>query len=196
VRISAGKCKGRVLASFRGMSIRPTSDKVREAIFNILPRDFPFKSVLDIFAGTGALGIEALSRGAQEAVFVDSDPKSVELVRKNLVACALTEHARVFKRDALGAVRYLRGRGMAFDLVFIDPPYASTLAEETLKAIAAAGIVEQDGIVVAETSKRNPIEARPEGLSLIDERRYGETLVYFFSALAPRTAERIEVRKG
>ena len=181
MRIVGGRCKGRVLSSFKGTSIRPTSDKVREAVFNILPRDFPFKMALDLFAGTGALGIEALSRGADEAVFFDSDPKAVELVRKNLASCGLLDAASVFRRDALSAVRFLSGKGSRFDLIFIDPPYASALAEETLIAIDASGLLDEGGVIVAETSKRNPIEAVPPGLKLLDRRRYGDTLVYFYS---------------
>ena len=181
MRIVGGRCKGRVLSSFRGASIRPTSDKVREAVFNILPRDFPFKKALDLFAGSGALGIEALSRGAEEAVFIDSDPKAVELVRKNLASCGLSDAASVYRRDALSAVRLLSGKGLRFGLIFIDPPYASALAEQTLKAIAAAGLLDEDGVIVAETSKRNPIEEAPPGLVLLDRRKYGDTLVYFYT---------------
>lgn len=180
MRIIGGRCKGRVLSSFKGRSVRPTSDKVREAVFNILPRDFPFKRVLDLFAGTGALGIEALSRGAAEAVFIDSDPAAVELVRKNLASCGLLVAATVLRRDAPGAIRLLSKRGEGFDLIFIDPPYASALAEETLKGIDASGLLNEGGLVVAETSKRNPIEAGTAGLKLLDERKYGDTLVYFY----------------
>ena len=181
MRIVGGALKGRALSSFRGMSIRPTSDKVREAIFNILPRDFPFKKVLDLFAGTGAMGIEALSRGAEEAVFVDSDSRATELVGKNLASCGMKEAGSVYRRDALSAIRLFSARGLRFDLIFIDPPYSTAFAEVTLKGIDAAGLLEEGGILVAETSKRNPLEVKPENLKLLDERRYGDTLVYFFS---------------
>lgn len=183
MRIVGGRCRGRVLSSFKGMSIRPTSDKVREAVFNILPRDFPFKKVLDLFAGTGALGIEALSRGSEEAVFIDSDPRATELVRKNLASCGLLEAASVYRRDSLSAIRFLSERGKGFDLIFIDPPYASALAEETLKAVDAAGLLNEGGTVVAETSRRNPIEVKTANLVLLDERRYGDTLIYFYSTV-------------
>lgn len=182
MRIVGGALKGRVLSSFKGMSIRPTSDKVREAVFNILPRDFPFKRVLDLFAGTGAMGIEALSRGAEEAVFIDSDSRAAELVRKNLASCGIAGAGAVYKRGAAGAVRFLSGRGAKFDLIFIDPPYASALAEETLKEIDASGLLNEGALVVVETSKRVPLGAKPENLRLTDERRYGDTLVYFFEA--------------
>lgn len=178
MRVVGGKCKGRKLASFKGMSIRPTSDKVREAVYNILPREFTFKKVLDLFAGTGAMGIEALSRGAEDATFIDSDPKAVSVVKKNLEACGLA--ATVLKRDAIEAVRFFSKRGEKFDLVFIDPPYNSALVEKALKAIDKEGVLARGGVIVAETSRRTPIAAEFENLDLFDERKYGDTLIYFF----------------
>lgn len=178
MRIVGGSCKGRRLASFKGMSIRPTSDKVREAIFNILPREFPFKKVLDLFAGTGAMGIEALSRGAEEVVFVDIDQHSVSVIKKNLEACGLD--AKIFKRDTESAIRQLVKFNETFDLIFIDPPYQASLIDDTLKALDTGRLLNAGGFIVAETSKRAPVKAELKDLSLIDERKYGDTLVYFF----------------
>ncbi len=188
MRVVGGIKKGRRLASFKGRSIRPTSDKVREAVFNILPREFPFRKVLDLFAGTGAMGIEALSRGADEAVFVDKDEASAGLTRKNIEACGLDQAARVIKKDALDAVRYLSKRGEKFDLIFIDPPYESALVEKTLLAIDRENILAADGLLVAETSRRAPVGVEPPGLERVDERRYGDTLVYFFAARGRKDA--------
>lgn len=160
------------------MSIRPTSDKVREAVFNILPMEFPFKRVLDLYSGTGAMGIEAMSRGAEEAVFVDKDPASTAVLRKNLDALGL--EAQVLRRDVLDAIGLLK-RGEKFDLIFIDPPYQAGLLDDTLKALDRAALLAPGGYMVAETSKRAPATAVLTGLELIDERKYGDTLVYFYT---------------
>ncbi|MDP2688861.1 MAG: 16S rRNA (guanine(966)-N(2))-methyltransferase RsmD [Deltaproteobacteria bacterium] len=180
MRVIGGKCKGRRLAAVKGASTRPTSDKVREAVFDILPREFPFRSVLDLFAGTGAMGIEALSRGAQDAAFVDMDAPAVQVIRKNLSACGLAGQGRVYRRDARSALRSFARKGERFDLIFIDPPYDSSLVEETLKDIDRAGLLSLGGVVVAETSKRTPVAAELSSIGLVDERRYGDTLVYFY----------------
>ncbi|MBI5492941.1 MAG: 16S rRNA (guanine(966)-N(2))-methyltransferase RsmD [Deltaproteobacteria bacterium] len=181
MRVIGGIWKGRRLSSFRGLSVRPTSDKVREAVFNILPGDFPFKKVLDLFAGTGAMGIEALSRGAEEIVFVDSDPAAISIIRKNLDSLGYAG-AGVLKRDAVSAVRTFSKKGERFGLIFIDPPYSSGLVAQTLKAIDEEGIAEAGGIIVAEASKRAPVSGEFKNLRQFDERRYGDTLIYFFTA--------------
>ncbi len=181
MRVIGGIWKGRRLSSFRGLSVRPTSDKVREAVFNILPRDFPFKRALDLYAGTGAMGIEALSRGAEEVVFVDSDPASISIIRKNLESLGYAG-AGVLKRDSVSAVRALSKKGERFGLIFIDPPYSSGLVEKTLKAIDEEGITEAKGVIVAEASKRAPALGEFKNIRLFDERKYGDTLVYFFIA--------------
>lgn len=180
MRVIGGLLKGRRLASIKGAPIRPTSDKVREAIFNILPREFPFKKVLDLFAGTGAMGIEALSRGADAVTFVDADAGSVAVIRKNLETCGVKEGAKVLKADALRELNALSRWGEGFDLIFIDPPYNTALFEDSLKEIGRLGLLEAEGTLVAETSKRAPLKAEVPGLHLYDERRYGDTLVYFF----------------
>lgn len=182
MRVVGGTRKGRRLASFKGLSIRPTSDKVREAVFNILPGGFPFKKVLDLFAGTGAMGIEALSRGAEEAAFVDKDRLACDVIKKNLDACGFSG-ARVMRMLVKDSLVFFSRKGEAFDLIIIDPPYDSALLEDALRGIDREGLVNPGGFVVAESSKRAPLKEGFElkGLDLIDERRYGDTLVYFFN---------------
>ncbi|WKZ32558.1 MAG: 16S rRNA (guanine(966)-N(2))-methyltransferase RsmD [Thermodesulfobacteriota bacterium] len=178
MRIIGGRLKGRRLASFRGLNIRPTSDKVREAVFNILPREFPFRTVLDIYAGTGAMGIEAISRGASEATFVESDKGAAQVIRKNLDICG--QEARIIRKDAVKAVEELSRKGDRFDLIIIDPPYSSELFVSTLKAIGRGGLVSPEGVIIAESAKRAPlVETEIEGLTVFDQRKYGDTLVYF-----------------
>lgn len=185
MRVVGGASKGRRLSSFAGLSIRPTSDKVRQAIFNILcPADEfsgRFKKVLDLFAGTGALGIEALSRGAERAVFVDKDIQSIRVIKKNLVACGVEERAVVMSKNAVSAVTALSRSGEKFDLIFIDPPYDAELTLSALSSIEKGGLLSPAGVLVAETSKRSPITTEFAGQKPSDERRYGDTLVYFFT---------------
>jgi 16S rRNA (guanine(966)-N(2))-methyltransferase RsmD len=187
MRVVGGTFKGRQLASFRGRSIRPTSDKVREAVFDLLGSrgGRGFESVLDLFAGTGAMGIEALSRGALRACFVDNDARAVSIIKKNLEACGIEvagrgTPAKVFKRDVHSMIRSLSGSGERFDLIFIDPPYNSSLTEDVLKGPALVRLLSPGGFVVAETSRRTPALGADEGLEPVCERRYGDTLVYIF----------------
>jgi len=197
MRVVGGIYRGRRMAEFNGRSIRPTSDRVREAIFNILSsrlgaglpskktRSGFFASLrtLDLFAGTGAMGIEALSRGAQEIVFVESDPASVEVIEKNLSGLGI-KSATILKKNVFDAIKTLSLKHCAFDLVFIDPPYEAGLAEKTLAELDGSGIVADDGVVVVEASIKAPLKggvAALKNLELADERRYGGTLVYFFA---------------
>lgn len=180
MRIIGGTAKGRRLASFRGMSIRPTTDKVREAIFNILPRPFTFKNVLDLFAGTGAMGIEALSRGAESVTFVDNDPKAVKIIKKNLELCKLTDKAVIIDRDVHSALDLLSRKGEKFDLIIIDPPYNTSATGIALNGIDGKGLLNTDGIIVSESSKRIIWDGELKGIELADRRRYGDTVVSFY----------------
>ena len=180
MRVVGGALRGRRLASFKGSAIRPTSDKVREAVFNLLGArtEVPLKSVLDLFAGTGAMGIEALSRGAERAVFVERDAGAVSVIKKNLAACGVEGAAKVLKIEALSALRSLLKGDQGFDLIIIDPPYGSPLVVEVLSDCRA--ILKPGGFVVLEVSKRTPLDGAPEGLLVVSEKLYGDTLVYVF----------------
>jgi 16S rRNA (guanine966-N2)-methyltransferase len=174
VRIVAGQFKGRRLQAPRGMDTRPTADRVREALFSILG-PLEGERVLDLFAGSGALGIEALSRGAGEAVFVDSDPRAVAAVKRNLEAVGVD--AAVERQDAIAHLRGASGR--PYDLVFLDPPYssASQLAGPLSERLPA--VLSESARIVSESDKRNPLEL---SLPLVDERVYGDTRIAIHSA--------------
>jgi 16S rRNA (guanine966-N2)-methyltransferase len=179
MRIVAGSLKGRAIASPAHDGIRPTSDRVREALFNILTHgvpDFEIEGVrvLDLFAGTGALGLEALSRGAAYCLFVEQDADARALNRENIEAFALTGVTRIFRRDAtdLGPA----GRHDQFGLALCDPPYGKGLGEKALAAAARGGWLQPGAIVVLEERKGAAV-ALPEGFERIDHREWGDTQV-------------------
>jgi 16S rRNA (guanine966-N2)-methyltransferase len=179
MRIIAGEFRGRRLAAVKGR-IRPTSDKVREAIFNILGPTVAEAKVLDLFAGTGALALEALSRGAREGVLVEDQATSLEVLRRNLTTLGLTDRVRVLPLPVQGALKKLAARGEKFDLVFLDPPYERGLAMATLKTLEASGLPSPGAWVVAEHSHREILPERVGCLTLKQCRRYGDTQVAFY----------------
>ena len=172
MRIIAGAHKGRRLTAPPGRTTRPTSDRVREALFSILGARVPDARVLDLFAGSGALGIEALSRGAAAATLVDDDATAVRAIRANLAGI---EGGTVLRRDAARALRTARENGCQYDLVFLDPPYrhAGTLGRTLGEAVAA--VLAPHGLAVSESDRRSPLDLPP--LTIDDERRYGDTLI-------------------
>jgi 16S rRNA (guanine966-N2)-methyltransferase len=173
VRIVAGRFGGRSLVAPRGRATRPTSDRVREALFSILGPDLlEGARVLDLFAGSGALGIEALSRGALDAVLVDSSAAAVAAIRHNLEA--LGAEAEVRRQDALAYLRSASRDARLYDLVFLDPPYRHARALGPELSTALGPVLAPSARVVAETDRRAPLEF---DLTLLDERRYGDTLI-------------------
>ena len=170
MRVITGTARGRRLKELQGMDTRPTTDKVKESMFSILQFDIEGRRVLDLFAGTGQLGIEALSRGAAEAVFVDKRADAVKLVRDNLELCGLLDRARVRSGDSLA---YLRS-GEKFDLIFLDPPYAYGLLEQALSDIAGFDICREHGIIMAESPADAVLPALEAPYRLYREYRYGK----------------------
>jgi 16S rRNA (guanine966-N2)-methyltransferase len=183
VRIIGGSHRGRTLAGLGGgdsaAQLRPTTDRVRESLFNLLahggygdpppPRD---AHVLDVFAGTGALGLEALSRGAASAVFVEKGAKALALLRENVARLGAGDRASIIARDALRPGDHA---GTPCDLVFLDPPYGRGLGERALAAAIAGGWIAPDALVAWEESTAI---APPPGLTLLDQRRYGDTMIF------------------
>jgi 16S rRNA (guanine966-N2)-methyltransferase len=184
LRVIAGSAKGRRLLSPQGSRIRPTSDRVKEAVFSIITAaagTFPACSVLDIFAGTGNLGIEALSRGAERAVFIDNHRDSVALVKKNLQLTGFLDRGTVIFRDAIAALKTLEDAGNKFGLVFIDPPYYKDLQEKVLKFLSASHLLDNESLVFVEHSSKESIAKNFGPLQEFDERIYGDTAVSFYT---------------
>ena len=180
MRIIGGSARGRKLKAPRGRALRPTSSRVKEALFNILPHDLSGAKILDLFAGTGNVTIEALSRGAAEAILVDVSAESGRIIRENLRRLQVVDRTRVWITPVTRAVRLLAARGETFDLVFLDPPYEQRLVDATLNAIGSGRLVRASGMAVAEHSVREPAGPRYHGLSLTDRRRYGSTMLSFY----------------
>jgi 16S rRNA (guanine966-N2)-methyltransferase len=184
MRIVAGAWRGRRLAAPEGAATRPTSDRARQALFDVLTHGaFAGRSVLhgarvlDAFAGTGALGLEALSRGAAETWFIERDRAALAALRANIAACRAEAVARVVVADALSPPRAAAPAG----LVFLDPPYGETLVPRALAVLTAAGWIAPGALVVAETGA-GEVLAEPPSFRLLDQRRYGAAMVSFLKA--------------
>ncbi|MGN6515687.1 MAG: 16S rRNA (guanine(966)-N(2))-methyltransferase RsmD [Rhizomicrobium sp.] len=187
VRITGGSLRGRNLATPRDERVRPTSDKVRQAIFNILAHnDFGIgftlegARVADIFAGTGALGIEAISHGASWCLFVDDSAESRALIRENIEALGLTGASKIWRRDATDLGPLNTGAGGPFDLIFLDPPYRKNLMTPALTSLRDGGWLSEGAVVVAETPEDEPA-ADAAGFRQLDSRIYGDTRVEFLA---------------
>lgn len=183
MRVISGKAKGRKLIGPRSKSIRPALDKIKEAIFNIL-FDVCDLDVLDIFAGTGSVGIEALSRGCRHATFIDESLPAVEIIRKNLDLCGFEKLATVIKSPAAPAIKRLSKKGAVFDLIFVDPPYLKNLVNPTLALLSKSKLLKPVSIIVVEHHPKEPISLQ-DGLEVFDSRKYGQTLVSFLKPACP-----------
>jgi len=183
VRIISGLAKGKRLATFSGRDIRPTPDRVREAVFSILRArlgSFEGRTVLDLFAGSGAMSLEALSRGASRAWMIDSGDQSARIVPTNLKSCSM-EAQGIFIRAAVKAALPRLHHEQPFDLVFLDPPYGKGLVPEVVTLISELHLLAPDGVLCAETAIEDEVPETLGQLVSIDFRRYGSTAVHFFA---------------
>jgi 16S rRNA (guanine966-N2)-methyltransferase len=180
MRIIAGDFRGRRLHAPKGYSIRPTIDRVRESVFNIIAAKVPGAKVLDLFAGTGAMGLEALSRGARFCLFVDKRAEAVRLIRDNVQLCAVQDRSRIIQGSANAVIRRLRLEGELFDLVFMDPPYGKGYIEKILQIIG--GVVRDDTLVIGEQHVKDKLPLVPAMWQTDSERRYGDTLISVYSS--------------
>jgi 16S rRNA (guanine966-N2)-methyltransferase len=182
MRIIAGICRGMRLMAPPGNSTRPTSDRVKEALFNIISSRFSFDGarVLDICAGTGSLGIEALSRGAASCSFVENDRKVVAFLEKNVSDSSIMDRSEIIAMDAIRALSLFARRGQKYDIVLFDPPYDSGLYVSVPEALCSLGLLDPNAQFVAECSRRNPLPESFGPLIKSDRRVYGETALEFF----------------
>lgn len=186
MRVIGGSARGRQLATLQDKTIRPTADRVREALFSILVSKLGSLSglvVLDLFAGSGALGIEALSRGADRASFVDQSQAALATIRRNLSCCNLTAQAEVFRANALVSLpAELQKR--TFGLVFLDPPYGGDRVAKALDIVSRHVSLTEPGLIVAEAASRDQVPPSAGIFEVIDRRKYGSTTLHFFHRIA------------
>ena len=174
MRVVAGTAKGVSLKTPDGLSTRPTADRVKEALFSIIQFDIPGAKVLDLFGGSGQLGIEALSRGAKSAVFVDHSPVACKLIEENLKRTKLQEQGRVVRSDYMS---FLKNSREKFDIILLDPPYAEKFLENALNFITEIDILQTNGIIVAERPVEKELLLNFSGYSRSRDYKYGNTLL-------------------
>lgn len=175
MRVISGKAKGIQLKTPDGLLTRPTADRVKEALFSIIQFELPGARVLDLFGGTGQLGIEALSRGAQSAVFIDAQDSACRLIKENLKRTRLEGH--VIQSDYLAYLNRCRDK---FNIIFLDPPYAEVFLENALKQITEIDILHSDGIIVAERPLGKELPWEFEGFARSKDYKYGKTLLTIY----------------
>jgi len=180
MRIIAGTARGRTLIAPKGRSTRPTQDYVRESLFNIIQRDVPDAVVLDLFAGSGALALEALSRGAAQAAMVDRSRQAIDCIRRNTEALGFTERANILQGDWRSAIERLSNTQNRFDLVFLDPPYDLVLYAGITELLRTDKLLAQGALIVIEHQRNASLELSPFFL-LRDIRTYGDTAIHLFT---------------
>lgn len=180
MRVISGSLKGHRLRAVGRGNVRPTSQRVREAVFDILPMDLSGVRVLDLYAGVGAMGIEAVSRGALFCVFVDSDHQAAKTIKDNVTALGLREKGRVMNKRAGPALKLLNADGERFDLVLVDPPYKSGDHDKIMRLMSELDILTEEAIIVVEHDPASKIEESYDPLVRYDHREYGKTAVSFY----------------
>ncbi|MFA4905336.1 MAG: 16S rRNA (guanine(966)-N(2))-methyltransferase RsmD [Candidatus Margulisiibacteriota bacterium] len=179
MRIISGKAKGRKLKSPKP-GTRPLTDRAREALFNILAPRMTDSDFLDVFAGTGAVGIEALSRGARLAIFIEIDRQNVEIIRQNLEHTGFLDAAEVFHLEALRGLKILEKKGAKFDIIFLGAPYGSRALGPCLEFIGSAGLLNPQGVMIAEHRIKSELGGTFGALDRVREERYGDTQLAFY----------------
>lgn len=178
MRVIAGAAKGHNLQTIEGLATRPTTDRIKETLFNIIAFDLPECSFLDLFSGSGAIGIEALSRGASETVFVEDAAECQKVITANLQHTKLQDRARLMKTDVFSALDKLAAEGRKFDIIFMDPPYESGLYEPVLEKIIQQGLLKKEGYLITERSSQIPLTP-PAGMMVLREKAYKTTILTF-----------------
>lgn len=180
MRIIAGKLRGKVLKSPKDEKVRPTLDRVKEAIFSMITPNIRNAQVLDLFAGSGALGLETLSRGAEFVTFVDMDKESIKLVKDNINLCNAQENSRVLYMGAKEAFGQASNKGWKFDIIFMDPPYEGEIAKKVLQECDFNIIMNERSIIIVETDVKELTEDEIGGLVKIKEKVYGQTRISIY----------------
>ena len=181
MRIISGKARGTKLFSLEGIETRPTLDRVKESLFNILMPILENANFLDLFSGSGAIGLEALSRGAKKCVFCDSSKNAIDIIKKNIDKTRNNENSIVLNKDYEKALLFLKEENEKFDIIFIDPPYKSNYIKKSIEKIMEYHLLEKDGTIILETDEPNRIleELKNENIVIYDNRKYGRVSLLF-----------------
>jgi len=181
MRVISGKARGKSIKAPRGKNTRPITAMIKEALFNVIGPDVAGSRWLDLFAGSGAVGIEALSRGARQVVFIDADKTAVDIIRDNLRHCGLEKEAEVFRNDVFRATRLLLKRSQHFDYIYIDPPFTNeAIFIPVLKDLVSSGLLEVDGTLVIRTPRRFKVPDSIEGMAVNRSDQYGESTLHYY----------------
>jgi 16S rRNA (guanine(966)-N(2))-methyltransferase RsmD len=181
VRIIAGTAKGRIIKSNKGLETRPTLDRVREAVFNVIGETIVNSSFLDLFAGTGAIGIEALSRGAKMCCFNDRDKKAFEIIKQNTQLCKVDEKAKIYNMDVYRFIPFMKDNFQEkFDIVYIDPPYAENFYNPVISLIEENFITSENSLIICETNKNTQLQESYKFIELVKQKKYGDTLIWYY----------------
>ena len=181
MKILTGRLRGQKIEFKPNPYLRPTAGKVRQAVFNMLQGEIKGKKVLDLYSGTGAFGIEALSSGAKAVVFVEKNAAQCRAIKRSLEFLKLLEHARVENSDAIKAIQEFAGEALTFDLIFLDPPYKKGLALRTLRAISEVSLFHEGSLVICETGDKEPLPQKIGQLNCVKNKRYGDTRILLFT---------------
>ena len=182
MRIIGGTHRGRIIITPKGWDTRPTRGRIRESVFNIIRNEIPDAAVLDLFAGSGALGLEAVSRGAKSAVFVDNAKPAREAIQQNIRSLQMTDQTRLLFCGYAEALRRLQSEKQSFDILFLDPPYLQADTSALFSQVQKSGVLKPGALWVYERAKRNAFA--PACLRVVDERSYGDTSVVFMKVLS------------
>lgn len=180
MRVISGEFRGRKLDKLEGMDIRPTSDRVKESLFNMLGVRLIDCSFLDLFAGTGGIGIEAFSRGATEVVFIDESSNSIKVLKGNLEKLKILDSVKVYNTDYINAISHLAADSKSFDIIFIDPPYMKGFEKNALIHISEKKLLKEDGIIVVEHDLKDSMPEQTGSLNLHRQKKYGNTMLSFY----------------
>ena len=183
MRIISGSARGAKLYTLEGMNTRPTLDRVKEPLFNILNFDLENAVVLDLFAGSGALGLEAISRGAKKAIFCEKNRNAIEIIEKNIEKTRFTNKSLLIKNDFEKGLTYINNQNIKVDIVFIDPPYKTDLAKKSVEKILDIDILNDNFIMVIETDEPERIlnDIEDMNITVYDKRKYGRVSIIFLS---------------
>jgi 16S rRNA (guanine966-N2)-methyltransferase len=191
MRIISGTMRGTKLYTLEGINTRPTLDRVKEALFSKIHMDLQDANVLDLFSGSGALGLEALSRGAQKAVLCDSSRDAIKIIKQNIEKTKTNEKVLLLNCDYKKALEQLKNQDEKFDIIFLDPPYKTNFAEESVKIIEQTNLLNEDGIIILETDDKEKVikNLYTEKLEIKDLKKYGRVYLLFLKFISRKGTE-------